>query len=159
MNLLFAAYNWLFPAAPTRDEREDYLQAVISGSALLITARGDIGDAEIDSYSAFFGGNLVIAGCWAKRMMIDAFRAALIKATDTTARAELFGDLAKFNGKPEAVKIAEFICVGALASGELSTEERQALGQICRTLGLNAADFVSEQRQILAEICQAGSGL
>lgn len=125
-----------------RYANKDFLKAVTSGAALIVAADGKIEDDEIDAFVDFATTNPVLAH-YPAAQKVEGFKAALTKAKDKFAQAELLGDLAKFKNKPEAVTIAEVLCVLAGADGDVAEAERKMIARITgRALGLDPAQYV-----------------
>jgi tellurium resistance protein TerD len=61
-----------------------------------------------------------------------------------TGRAEAFRALGKMRTKPEMARLIARYCVAiGYADGNFDPGEKQMVGDICRELGLNPAEFLS----------------
>lgn len=124
-------------------KNREFLDAVVSGCALVAAADGDISAAEKQKMAGFIQNSQELKA-FDMKDVIKAFQDACSKFEFDVeiGRAEALKTIGKIKNKEDAARLLIRVCcaIGG-ADGTFEESERQVCRIICRELGLNPADF------------------
>lgn len=127
----------------TKFRNQEFLEAVVSGCALVAAADGSV-SAEEKRKMAGFIQNSAELKVFDMSKVVAAFNTAVEKFEfdSEIGRAEALRTISKIGKKPEAARLLVRVCcaIGG-ADGNFDESERNACRTICRELGLSPADF------------------
>lgn len=121
---------------------KDLLQAIVAGSTMIAYADGVVTAEEKQKLLGFVRSSEQLS-VFDSDKVIESFTQYLARFEfDATIGAgEALQKIAAFKGKPEAELIVRVCLAIARADGNIDAKERQALGQICQSLGLDINNF------------------
>lgn len=130
-------------AEVSKFKNREFLDAVVSGCALVAAADGDISSAEKQKMAGFIQNSQELKA-FDMKDVIKAFQDACAKFEFDVeiGRAEALKTIGKIKHKEDAARLLVRVCcaIGG-ADGSFDEGERQVCRLICRELGLNPADF------------------
>ena len=121
---------------------KDLLQAIVAGSTMIAYADGVVTAEEKQKLLGFVRTSEQLS-VFESDKVIEFFNQYLTRFDfDATIGAgEALQKISAFKGKPEAELIVRVCLAIAKADGNIDAKERQALGQICQSLGLDINNF------------------
>lgn len=128
-----------------RYKSQDVLDAVVAGCALVSMADGYLDASERQKMLEFVNQSEELR-VFDSQKVIQKFNFFIsrIEHDPVIGRAEAFRALGKMRTKPEMARlIARYSIAIGYADGNFDPSEKQMVSDICRELGLNAAEFLS----------------
>ena len=121
---------------------KDLLQAIVAGSTMIAYADGVVSAEEKQKLLGFVRNSEQLS-VFESDKVIESFNQYLTRFDfDATIGAgEALQKIGAFKGKPKAELIVRVCLAIAKADGHIDATERQALGQICQSLGLDINNF------------------
>lgn len=122
---------------------QEFMEAVVSGCALVAAADGDVSSEEKRKMAGFIQNSDELK-VFDMSKVIAAFNTAVEKFEFDAeiGRAEALRTVSKISKKPEAARLLVRVCCAiGNADGKFDEGERAVCREICRELGLNPADF------------------
>ena len=121
----------------------EFMEACVAGCALVAAADGNIGSDEKQKMMRFIQQSEEL-----KVFETADVIAVFNKVTDNFAfdaeigKAEAFKLIGKLRSKADAARLMVWVCIAiGSADGNFDDSEKQVIRELCRDLGLNAADF------------------
>lgn len=122
---------------------QDFLDAVVSGCALVAAADGNISSAEKLKMTGYIRNSKELKAFDLKKV-IETFDDACQKFEfdEQIGKAEALRSINKIRKKEDASRLLVRVCIAIGASdGNFDQSERAVCRTICNELGLNPADF------------------
>lgn len=121
---------------------KDLLQAIVAGSTMIAYADGMVTAEEKQKLLGFVRSSEQLS-VFESDKVIETFNQYLTRFDfdATIGTGEALQKIGAFKGKPEAELIVRVCLAIAKADGNIDDKERQALGQICQSLGLDINNF------------------
>lgn len=121
---------------------KELLQAIVAGSTMIAYADGVVSAEEKQKLLGFVRTSEQLS-VFESEKVIETFNQYLTRFDfdATIGTGEALQKIGAFKGKPEAELIVRVCLAIARADGNIDVKERQALGQICQTLGLDINNF------------------
>lgn len=121
----------------------DFMEAVVAGCAVVAAADGNVSSEEKQKMMGFIQNSDELK-VFKTDDVIKAFTEIVGKFEFdvTIGRGEAYKKIAKIKSKDGAGQLLVRVCcaIGA-ADGDFDDDEKRAVAEICRELGLNPADF------------------
>lgn len=125
-----------------RFKNKDVLQAIVAGCTCIAYADGKVTQDEKAKMLGFLRTSPLTA-VYGMNDVVNLFDEN-VKRFDfdvDSGRIEALRIISKLKGKPEASMLVRTCIVIGKADGDFDQNERRAVGEIARELGLNPADF------------------
>lgn len=123
---------------------KDALEAVCAAAALVATADGEISDKEIDSTKQAIASNPNLSKAYKVADIERCADAMFSRAKGRMGRHGLFKEIEQISVNHD---MAEAVFISAMdvaeTDGNVGTEEKKALQEIARRLGLNPNNYVN----------------
>ena len=121
---------------------KELLQAIVAGSTMIAYADGVVSAEEKQKLLGFVRSSEQLS-VFESDKVIETFNQYLTRFDfdATIGTGEALQKIGAFKGKPEAELIVRVCLAIAKADGNIDAKERQALGQICQSLGLDINNF------------------
>ena len=122
---------------------KDFMEAVVSGCALVAAADGSVTSDEKQKMAAFIQRSEELS-VFEMPQVIEVFNKVMegFEFDHSIGKIEAMKKIGKLRGKDEAARTMVRVCcaIGA-ADGDFDADERKVVTEICTELGLNPADF------------------
>jgi len=126
----------------SRFKNKDVLQAIVAGCTYIAAADGKITSDEKQKMLGFLRSSPLTAVYGADEVIrIFNENADRFEFDTDTGRIEALRIIAKLKNKPEAGMLVRTCIVIGKADGDFDQNERRAVSEIARELGLNPSDF------------------
>ncbi len=126
----------------TRFKNKDVLQAIVAGCTHIAFADGKVTQDEKAKMLGFLRTSPLTA-VYGMNDVVNLFdeNVKRFEFDTDSGRIEALRIISKLKGKPEASMLVRTCIVIGKADGDFDQNERRAVGEIARELGLNPADF------------------
>lgn len=124
-------------------KNKEFMEAIVSGCALVAAADGEISSSEKLKMSGFIKNSKELK-VFDMDKVIEAFSSACSKFEfdEQIGRAEALAVVGKIRGKPEQARLLVRVCIAIGASdGNFDDNEKAVCKLLCAELGLPPADF------------------
>ena len=124
-------------------KNKEFMEAVVSGCALVAAADGEISSAEKLKMSGFIKSSNELK-VFDMNKVIATFNNACEKFEfdEQIGRAEALAVVGKIRGKPEQARLLVRVCIAICASdGNFDDQEKGVCRLLCAELGLTPSDF------------------
>lgn len=126
-----------------RFKNREFMEAVVSGCAMVAAADGNIAPVEKQKMVIFFGVSEELK-VFDTGQVIAAFNRAVEKFEFDfdVGCEEALKVVSKLRTAPDAARVMVRVCcvIGA-SDGNFDDDEKKAVSRICKAVGLNPADF------------------
>lgn len=128
-----------------RYKSQDVLDAVVAACALVSMADGHLDAVERQKMLEFVNQSEELRVFDSQKVMQKFnYFVSRIEQDQMLGRAEAFRSLGKIRSKPDMARLIARYCIAiGYADGNFDNNEKQMVGDICRELGLNPAEFLS----------------
>lgn len=120
-----------------------FMEAVVSGCALVSAADGSIDSSEKQKMAGFIERSEELKH-FDMRQVIEVFNKAVgdFEFDHTIGKATALKTIGKVKGNEEQARLlVRIVCAIGAADGDFDAQERSVVSDIARELGLNPADF------------------
>lgn len=124
-------------------KNKEFMEAIVSGCALVAAADGEISSSEKLKMSGFIKNSKELK-VFDMDKVIEAFSSACSKFEfdEQIGRAEALAVVGKIRGKPEQARLLVRVCIAIGASdGNFDDNEKAVCKLLCAELGLPPTDF------------------
>jgi tellurite resistance protein TerB len=124
-------------------KNKEFMEAIVSGCALVAAADGEISSSEKLKMSGFIKNSKELK-VFDMDKVIEAFSNACSKFEfdEQIGRAEALAVVGKIRGKPEQARLLVRVCIAIGASdGNFDDNEKAVCKLLCAELGLPPTDF------------------
>ncbi|MFT4782464.1 MAG: tellurite resistance protein TerB [Paracoccaceae bacterium] len=130
-------------AEVSKFKNRTFMEAVVSGCALVAAADGSIDAAEKQKMAGFIERADELKH-FEMRQVIEVFQktASDFEFDHTIGRASALKSIGKIKGNEEQARLlVRVVCAIGAADGDFDSQEKAVAAEIARELGLNPADF------------------
>ncbi len=124
-------------------KNKDFMEAVVAGCAIVAGADGSIDASEKQKMAGYISRSEELK-VFDMGDVINRFNHYVgnMEFDAIIGKQEALKAISKFSGKPEIARVIVSVCcaIGA-ADGDFDPQEKAAVSDICKTLGLNPSEF------------------